>query len=92
MDGDMGETDFVKEVLSIAFDKNLGANVSVNILSKATPPSVPEHNADVIYAWCYSVMYDHALMSKCIRYAKVINELIKEDITPEIENMVLNLV
>ena len=37
-------------------------------------------------------MYDHASMSKCIRYAKVVNDLIKEDITTEIENMVLHLV
>ena len=63
----------------------------MNIVAKDTPPSVPEHNADVIFAWCYSVMYDHTSMIACFHIAKTINEFIKGEITPEIENLILHL-
>ena len=58
MSANMGSTKFVLEDTTTA-NKVEGARVSINVVSEQTPPSVPTHNADVIYAWCYSYLYDH---------------------------------
>ena len=62
----MAEKKFVKEDFDIAYDKNLGAaRVSINIVTEDSPPTIPKHNADVIFAWCYSFMYCHEVESSC---------------------------
>ena len=88
----MGDAKFAKEDFEIAIDKTLGARVSVNVVSPDSPATVPANNCDVIYAWCYSIMYDHASMSKCFHLAKVVNQLIKGEITSEVENTIVLLV
>ena len=54
------------------------SKVSINVVSEHTPPSVPTNNADVIYAWCFSYLYDHKTESKCFYLAKAINTMISE--------------
>ena len=77
MAANMGSTEFVLQDTAIAHEVE-GARVSINVVSENTPPSVPKHNADVIYAWCYSSMYDHDTESKCFHYAKAINQIISD--------------
>ena len=50
--------------------------MSINVVSESTPPSVPKHNADIIYAWCYSYMYHHKTDSECFQVAGTINTMI----------------
>ena len=88
----MGDAKFAKEDFELALDKTLGARVSVNVVSPDSPPTVPANNCDVIYAWCYSIMYDHASMSVCFYLAKTINQLIKGKITTEIESTIVLLI
>ena len=75
MAANMGSTEFVLQDTAIAHEVE-GARVSINVVSENTPPSVPNHNADVIYAWCYSFMYDHETESRCFYIAKSVNAML----------------
>ena len=75
MNDGMGESDFVIQDTMIAHDvKN--ARVSINVVSPESPPTVPKHKADVIFAWCYSHYYHHEIDSKCFLLAGSINTMI----------------
>ena len=73
----MSEGAFAMEDFEIAQDKNLGARVSLTIVSEDTPPCVPKNNCDVIYAWCYSIIYAHEVELECFHAKKMINFLLK---------------
>merc|ERR1712196_265795 len=70
----MGDTDFVLQDTMIAHEVQ-NARVSINVVSKNSPPTVPEHKADVIFAWCYSHYYHHETDSKCFLLAGAINTI-----------------
>ena len=55
MGDNMGCSDFVLEDSQIAHDIK-DARVSINVVSKDSPPTWPTHNADIIYSWCFSAM------------------------------------
>ena len=75
------------DIRIIKHDFNMLANikttysrVSLQIVSEDSPVTFP-NNADVILAWCFSIMYDHKTECTCFYMGKVINEMIvKENI------------
>ena len=76
MGDNMACSDFVLEDSQIAHDVK-DARVSINVVSKNSPPTWPEHNADIIYSWCFSAMYHHKTGSQCFYYAKTINQILE---------------
>ena len=75
MNDDMGEAKFVSEDGKIA--QKAGGKVSVNIVSKDSPPTYPQ-NADIILAWCYSYLYNHETDQKCFYFGKALKLLLPE--------------
>ena len=50
--------------------------MSITVVSEDTPPSVPKNNCDVIYAWCYSIMFAYDVEIDCFYAKQMINSLL----------------